>query len=525
MWDPFGVGSSTYTFNWLQNYPRLLDPANDHPVMRVQSPLPCYWRASSLDSFTGDGWVTAQAFLLQLEVTEQTDGLYTYAAPDTELMPPGETVDQEFEVWGFQSNYFLVGGDPRTLVIDQELPVRMNAMRALRVSTPLEPVFTYSVHAVIPVLRPADLVGLGNDYPDELDRYLLLPFGSLGELANVDTQEIWTNLLSDYGPDGWEWTDLYALSKRIVGDASDPYHKTLRIERYLRQFYVYSLHPPESDYTSPYAAFLFDTHTGYCQHFAGAMAILLRFNGIPARVALGFTAGKREDDGAYVVSWNDAHAWVEAYFDGVGWVMFDPTPGRNIPFAGASSTTPGFISPFVENTTPTPDTPTTSAPRPVTTGPDETDPGVVTREDRGWLDRHPWAPWVAGFVVVVAGWPVVRGLWKRRRLYRGRPEERLEASLALLRDDLADYGVPATRAHTLEETLGILQRHIGLHPDHGLVERAEAVLYGGRRARPQDVGRAEALRAEVKRRLQKRHGWLRTLFAWYGVPGPAHRSV
>jgi hypothetical protein len=77
----------------------------------------------------------------------------------------------------------------------------------------------------------------------------------------------------------------------------------------------------------PLDAFLFDTREGYCQHFSGAMALLLRMGGVPARVASGFTSGsynaRRKE---WVVRDLDAHSWVEAYFPGQGWVAFDPTP-------------------------------------------------------------------------------------------------------------------------------------------------------------------------------------------------------
>ena len=77
----------------------------------------------------------------------------------------------------------------------------------------------------------------------------------------------------------------------------------------------------------PLEHFLFDTKAGYCQHFSGAMALLLRFGGIPTRVATGFSPGGfRKSQGEWVVRDRDAHSWVEAWFDGIGWVTFDPTP-------------------------------------------------------------------------------------------------------------------------------------------------------------------------------------------------------
>ena len=84
-----------------------------------------------------------------------------------------------------------------------------------------------------------------------------------------------------------------------------------------------------------------DTKTGYCQHFAGAMALMLRLLGIPARVAAGFVPGHYQDD-FWQVTDHDAHTWVEVWFRGYGWLPFDPTPGRGRLSGTYSSTSLGF---------------------------------------------------------------------------------------------------------------------------------------------------------------------------------------
>src|SRR5205085_1145226 len=87
----------------------------------------------------------------------------------------------------------------------------------------------------------------------------------------------------------------------------------------------YSNHPPVI--TPPLATFVTQTKAGYCQYFAGAMALMLRYLGIPARVAVGFAGGTYDSKrDAWNVSDREAHAWVEVWFKGYGWLPFDPTP-------------------------------------------------------------------------------------------------------------------------------------------------------------------------------------------------------
>ena len=101
-----------------------------------------------------------------------------------------------------------------------------------------------------------------------------------------------------------------------------------RVQEYLSDGFGYSETPTRSDV--PLDTFLFDEKAGYCQQFSGAMALLLRMGGIPARIAAGFSPGTRDEKrGEMVVRDIDAHSWVEAYFPTIGWVTFDPTPAES----------------------------------------------------------------------------------------------------------------------------------------------------------------------------------------------------
>jgi transglutaminase-like putative cysteine protease len=142
---------------------------------------------------------------------------------------------------------------------------------------------------------------------------------------------------------------VWKLSRRLARGQPTAYDVVRSVQNYLRREYIYDERPPRRDY--PLAAFLFRDKVGYCQHFSGAMALMLRILGIPARVAAGFTPGSyNADTKEYRVRDLDAHSWVEVWFTGVGWVPFDPTPSVapadsqssvNAPSASGGSATAG----------------------------------------------------------------------------------------------------------------------------------------------------------------------------------------
>jgi hypothetical protein len=115
-----------------------------------------------------------------------------------------------------------------------------------------------------------------------------------------------------------------------VGDTSNPYAAALELEGWFRSSaFHYDQTPPAIGNVPPLVAFVMQTRRGYCQHFAGAMALMLRYLGIPARVAAGFTSGTYDrKTREWTVTDHDAHTWVEAWFPHYGWLPFDPTPGR-----------------------------------------------------------------------------------------------------------------------------------------------------------------------------------------------------
>ncbi len=114
----------------------------------------------------------------------------------------------------------------------------------------------------------------------------------------------------------------------VAGDgAQTPYDKARAIEHWLRTNILYneSIPTPPQD-SDPIEWFLFDEQQGYCNYYASAMVLMLRSQGVPARIAAGFAQGEWDpSQNAYLVRERDAHTWVEVYFPGYGWVEFEPT--------------------------------------------------------------------------------------------------------------------------------------------------------------------------------------------------------
>ncbi|MHB0981497.1 MAG: transglutaminase family protein [Thermoleophilia bacterium] len=520
-WDPFNGGhGTTFVFNWKQNYPRLLDPGNAVPVMRVTSPVPSYWRATTLEFFSGDTWLSDGAFRTPLP---EGPGPRAIQVGDPE--PPGSLVEQRFELSSTTTNYLFTGGRPRTLTLDSDTVVYASDSASLRTATMLASPLQYSMTAVVPRVSPDQLVGTSTDYPENIrGRYLDLPFPDAATALQMREQaggpgagdadaspppEVLAS-----SPRGDEFAKIYALNRLVVGDATDPYDVTLRVERYLRTHYRYSLEVPPSSYASPIAAFLFGEGVGYCQHFAGALAVLLRLNGIPSRVAVGFTTGEQVGAWSYLVTTNNAHAWVEAYFSGIGWLPFDATPGRTLPLPGPSSASPGFVDPF-QHATPG-DTAGPDSPLPDATGrlPEDVETAGGRTGSAGIpVLKGLAAP--AALAVLILAWPWLLRRVRERGVRHGRPESRLRASIGLLRAELAVAGADIVPSATLDQAADSARECLGLEIGP-MARRAQEVLFGGREAHGGDVRLAERTRRAV-RRLAWRRRRAHALAAWYGV--------
>jgi hypothetical protein len=117
------------------------------------------------------------------------------------------------------------------------------------------------------------------------------------------------------------------LARDVTAGSRDPWEAALRLSHFLSTRYRYTLALKQTTALEPLEEFLFVRRSGNCEYFAAALAVMLRTLDIPARVVGGFQRGEWNPYGRYfMVRFSDAHSWVEAYFDGLGWVTLDPSP-------------------------------------------------------------------------------------------------------------------------------------------------------------------------------------------------------
>lgn len=122
---------------------------------------------------------------------------------------------------------------------------------------------------------------------------------------------------------------VYQLADNITNGYDKPFLKASAIERYLKENYPYSLDTSELPDNAEFVDyFLFEEKKGSCTYFATAMAVLCRIEGLPCRYVEGFVIPSGNAKKGINILNSDAHAWVEVYFDDIGWFTFDPTPGH-----------------------------------------------------------------------------------------------------------------------------------------------------------------------------------------------------
>ena len=321
-------------FRWNHTYGPIDWPREGTALLRAESEEPHYWRTIQLDYFNGLGWEVATERLSidrPLEVPSEVEGP-SAGAPD-----PDWVEEVQFTVGALDTGLLVAPGT--VIRVDGLDGVTSGVGGTNLVGEPLHEGDQYTVTSYVPQPGAERLRSAPADYPGRLRRYTQLELPLDVPIPEPESgltlsrpPELTIPLYGEPRSPKAEarlseslYRDVHALASRLTADAPTTYDAVTAIERHLRSNYSYSETPPAREV--PLVAFLFGDRVGYCQQFSGAMALMLRTLGIPSRVASGFSSGEREGDGkGFQVRDRDAHSWVEVYFNGIGWVPFEPTP-------------------------------------------------------------------------------------------------------------------------------------------------------------------------------------------------------
>lgn len=245
------------------------------------------------------------------------------------------------------------------------------------------------------------------------------------------------------------------LAAEITKNANTDGAKAKAIEEHLTSAsFTYTLHAPTSTGTDIISDFLLRDKAGYCIHFATAMAILARIEGIPSRVAVGFTGGTQEGDG-YKVTTDNMHAWPELYFEGLGWMPFEPTKsiGSSVTGENSSPAPPSSApstSPSTQTVSPEP------KPTETTASPSSSPPQTPKGSSTNWT----WLLWIFPVLLLLAFPAVTRLSLRAWRLRGGQSPVAAAAAawreLAASHRDLGQeflHGSPVEVAKAMEQDL------------------------------------------------------------------------
>lgn len=435
----------------------LLGNRSETPMFQVTADTVGYWRLTALDTYdeAKDIWVSSGQYNKPGRTLARTTD------------PAVETTDsdQHFEVLSMGGPWIPAMFEPEQYRSGPG--ASFNAATAtLFADEDLSHGQSYDIGSVVPLFTPQDLTKSRMPTSEDVDENLLVvPVESAVQREFLDD----------------------------VVDIGDPlYDQLLALQNTFRSAFTYSEDVDYSDSDDPIEAFLID-RAGFCQQFSSVFAVMARRLGLPSRVAVGFTMGEpvedaeddsptRDDpDGAqtYLVRGMHAHAWPEVYFQDVGWVAFEPTPGRGNPLTESYT---GIAAAQAEPETPVPETVPTTVPvdDPATTStpdgsvPPTSTPGRAEGSDDGvGVDESTAGSTVPRFIglaaiIIAAGAIIV--VRRRRRLQTESDdvpdEDPDERSLLTAWESavlaIADLGLSLRPSETPLEFASRVSRHIGV---------------------------------------------------------------
>ena len=519
-WEPYTRQSKPVSveYVWDADYDGITFPKESTTVLTIKAPRRVsYWRATTLDAFLDDHWIENSLPVFPALVDDRDALIVDPYVPARARNPEG-WMEQEVRVRALEDRH-LVGAT---------VPIAFERGAAGIYSSGVAHVGRlardqkYKVWSWVQQPTVRQLAAAPARYPEEVasgGAFLSTPSGFVPPFGTPQRDTEMRNLFAQGLGDDPSYNRLYDIALAVAGRPKSPYAAVVALEAWFRSGrFVYDESPPVVR-TAPLIAFVSRHRRGYCQHFAGAMALMLRYLGIPARVAAGFTTGRYNDDREeWTVSDTNAHTWVEAWFAGYGWLAFDPTPGRGGRLLSPYSTSSVFFD--------------VSGAQGLLAGLGAA--GREALEGRGGANRDANNPrgldpgarapggegsssgqnrfrtsLLALFLLLAGG--LTAGLWalktlRRRARYLTRDPRRLAGAVRLdLVDFLVDQRLPISSSATPAEVGRELERSIDIRGDR-LAEELARARYGPEAGAAEAAAHARRELRLIRRRIRRRLG-------------------
>src|SRR5215210_930261 len=274
-----------------------LTAGRDAELLRIKSSEPLLWRGGTMDYFDGVRW------------SDTTEPGTDYGE-EISANVKTRTVLQRVQVLNARTD--LIFGGYKVVRTSEDFGTTQRSDGSWSMDRPFEEGDSYKVLSEIPQPTAAQLRGAGSDYTRNIEgKFLQLPDDTpsvVGETADEIQRQY---------------------------DPATPYDKARAIESYLVYDggFAYNLDVSYRRADRAVEEFLGDGKEGFCTQFSTSMALLLREMDVPSRIVYGSTSGEEVGSEEYLVRGSNMHTWVEAYFPGVGWYPFNPTPGFSMPTA------------------------------------------------------------------------------------------------------------------------------------------------------------------------------------------------
>lgn len=279
---------------------------SDEVALKVRSPRRQYWRGMAYDRYDGRTW----RMRAPNEVATLSIGTLPYVL-GSDPLDSGVTGVVTVYVEKDQTNLVLLPERPRRLYFPSSV-LFSDVNEGMRSPVTLDEGLYYTVVMDMAGYRRSWLKGAPR--LTRAQRQKLAPYLQMPPSLTPRTRE---------------------LALKVVQDATSSFDAVRRLEGHLKENYRYDLGiPPFPEGVDTVDHFLFDQpdRAAYCEQFATALAMMARSVGIPTRLVTGYLPGTYNPfTGLYEVKTSEAHAWVEVFFPGTGWVPFDPTPGSSDP--------------------------------------------------------------------------------------------------------------------------------------------------------------------------------------------------